>query len=336
MKKLIIEKVTPSLLNIKSFRSYLEQSSKNSFRIIYYHYISDEKQDYYFKNKGISTNQFRNQLNYFRKRFNIINIKEAIDMQSDGISLAGSMAISTDDGFKENYDIVAPILDEYKLSASMFIATNFIDNDDIMWRNKLVYLTNKFPTVKVLQEALLLSKQHLGNVVELNNIEDLMSWSLREWPIDKKDFFSTYLWEKFMPPVEEFLDLKKPYLSTSQIKDLDSSGFNICSHSCSHPDLSNVSWGQYKDEVINSVVKLKKITGQKQFPFSYPFGLRAPSHLESRLVEEFSSSISALLGIKNSNSNNTNTYKWERDLQEDSVNMAKFRFLIMPLLRKVI
>ena len=333
MKRAIIEKITPSLLGTNYIRRYLEESSKNSFRIIYYHFISDKKEDYYFKNKGISVSEFTEQLDYFKKRFNIIKLSDAVEMQAEGVSLDGSLAITTDDGFSENYHTIAPILDEHNLSASIFIATDFIDNKDLMWRNKLVYLINRFPKEKILKESALLSNSYFGKAIQINTINDLMSWSLKEWGIEDKDILSKYLWDKFMPPVEEFLESKKPYLSTTQIKDLHSSGFDICSHSCSHPDLSKASWDQYKDEVLNSILKLEQITGDERFSFSYPFGKRASLEFERRLTDDYEN-ISSMLGIINSNRNSKNPNSWERDLQEDSKSMAQFRFLILPIVRK--
>ena len=257
-------------------------------------------------------------------------------MRSQGLSLKGCLAITTDDGFKENYETIAPILDENNLTASFFIITNSIDNNELMWRNRIVYIVNKFPIERVLFEANKISKDFLQETIDLKTSDDLMQWSLARWEYEDNDLYSSLLWEKFMPKMNEFMEQMKPYLTTSQIKELSDSGFDIGSHSCSHPDLSKVSWNNYKDEVINSVIKLKEITNQEIISFSYPFGKRASDENESKLINRYPELISSLVGIRNRNENNINAYKWERDLQEDVAPVSRFRFLIMPHLRKIL
>ena len=77
-------------------------------------------------------------------------------------------------------------------------------------------------------------------------------------------------------------------------------------------------------------------TNQEIISFSYPFGKRASDENESKLINRYPELISSLVGIRNRNENNINAYKWERDLQEDVAPVSRFRFLIMPHLRKIL
>lgn len=62
------------------------------------------------------------------------------------------------------------------------------------------------------------------------------------------------------------------YLSNVQIKELSAAGFEIGSHTISHPDLSISTDSKMKNEVGESKISLEQITGKKAISFCYPSG----------------------------------------------------------------
>jgi peptidoglycan/xylan/chitin deacetylase (PgdA/CDA1 family)/glycosyltransferase involved in cell wall biosynthesis len=65
---------------------------------------------------------------------------------------------------------------------------------------------------------------------------------------------------------------KPGHLTTTQIKALASEGFEIGSHSLSHPKLTKVSAEQQSDEIRNSRSELADLTGTVPQTFAYPYG----------------------------------------------------------------
>ena len=152
--------------------------------------------------------------------------------------------------------------------------------------------------------------------------------------MELKDEYASVLWESLsLEPLEKFLDEHKPYMTLREIKELHDRGFDICSHSCSHPIFDRLDWKSFEREIVKSVRKINEITGKKKIPFSYPFGRRASQEFEARFVKKYKNKVGAILGIRNRNQNCHNPYMWERDLQEDSVVLSQFRFLLLPIMR---
>ncbi len=305
----------------------------SNLRIIYYHIVSNSPPNYYFKDKTISIEDFRKQLKYFKKRYSFISLDEAVNKIKNGDSLKGQIALTTDDGFVENYTIIAPILLEEKIPATFFLINNCIDNQDLMWRNKLVYIFNKLGHKKSGELILTFAKKH--NLPIPTNTENIIGWSERTFVMNEKEKLSSMLWEESnMEPLLQFLDEQKPYMTTKQIKELISGGFSIGAHTNTHPICSKLNYDTLEKEIIGSINGISKKIGVSPTHFSYPFKYRAKYEYEKKLIESNKYKVKSLIGVKNK-LNNRDPYSWERDLQEADPNIAAFRFFILPVIRKI-
>lgn len=82
---------------------------------------------------SMSTHSFDAYCRFFRRYFNVIPFSEMVSRLERGQSVAGTLAITFDDGYRDNAHAAAPILRQYQLPACFFIATDFIDTDIIPW-----------------------------------------------------------------------------------------------------------------------------------------------------------------------------------------------------------
>ncbi len=70
---------------------------------------------------------FKKQLEYLkRKKFNIIKLSDLIKKIKAGDDISNCVCITFDDGYKDNYDIVFPLIKKYSFPITIFIATSFI------------------------------------------------------------------------------------------------------------------------------------------------------------------------------------------------------------------
>ena len=74
---------------------------------------------------------FRRSLRILRNNFEFVTMREAIGFVRSAELPDGRFAtFSYDDGFRDNYDYIAPILDEQGARACFFVSTNFIECDE--------------------------------------------------------------------------------------------------------------------------------------------------------------------------------------------------------------
>jgi len=303
----------------------------DSLRIVYYHIVSKNNYPYYFDNKAISIDEFREQIIFFKKKFDVISMSEAIRLANNNDSLKKKLVITFDDGFIDNYNVAAPVLKELNCSATFYLIGNCIDNKDLMWRNKLLLISNV--------DSAILTKG-LKRVAEeyelsLDGYQNLMSWSSDAIPMHKKEEVVNSLWEYSMNiSVKEYLSRFKPYMTSQQILELDSQGFEFGIHSMSHPNFSRLTYKEFRDEILNSKKIIDGLVDKKVTTFTYPFGQKPSIAFEQRLLKENPDVIEIFFGTRNKLKNiPENLITWERDNMEHPFTIALSRFLLVSIIR---
>jgi len=319
------------ILKRENFLNTLLKYKDDSLRIVYYHQVSDENFEYYFENKAISPIEFEKQILFLKKKYEIISLKKAIELAENKKPLKNKLVITFDDGFFTNYTIVKPILTKHNVDATFFLIGSCIDNKNLMWRNKLLVL-NKFLNQQTVDNAIKkynLSKKHLKR--------GLLDWSFFSFPMDKKEEIVNYLWQETMDiSIENYLLENQPYLTSIQIKEMSSVGFEFGSHSLTHPIFSKLTYEELDIEVSQSIEIIEKITHKKVISFSYPFGKRANQEFEERFFLK-SRLLKTFLGTRNRLINYPkNISNWERDNLEFSYNIAVSRFSLLSIVRNLL
>ena len=124
---------------------FLQRIANVNPLIVNYHVVSDQqlphiKHLYHYRN--IRT--FIEDLYVLKKHYYPIGLYEFLDHIKNNIELPkNSVLITFDDGFRQIYDIAAPILLENKMTATIFLTKNFVDNKELGFDNKLSLLIER-------------------------------------------------------------------------------------------------------------------------------------------------------------------------------------------------
>ncbi|NBC08567.1 MAG: polysaccharide deacetylase family protein [Bacteroidetes bacterium] len=307
---------------------------KSGLRIVYYHKVGREDKPYYFQGKGVAIQDLKKQLRFLRKYFTFIDLADALARWETGASLNGYFTITTDDGFRENYTLLAPVLLEHKLSATLFIISNCVDNADLMWRNKLIAITRATTPAQQRELAAACAKHFTVHAPKPG--EGLLRWSTRAWEMSWKEDAANWLWkEAGMQELSSFLEEHKPYLSSEQLLELKEAGFGFGLHSQTHPYFSKLTFNEMAQEIQGCANFLKKKLDIDCHLFSYPFGYRAAGEVEQAFISTYSDEVKMLLGIKSRLGNEASPMFWERDLMELQYFQSMARFTLVPFARKL-
>lgn len=103
------------------------KTNKKGLTILTYHSISNKIEP----DETVSPEEFERQLQYIiKKNYKVLSLEEAIKyLQTDFEKVAGTIVITFDDGYRDNYYNAYPLLKKYNLPATIFLISDFIKNN---------------------------------------------------------------------------------------------------------------------------------------------------------------------------------------------------------------
>ncbi len=97
---------------------------------------------------AVSPENFDSHLTILKKHFQVVSLEEMITNLKKLPLGRRMVAITFDDGFKDNFDNAAPVLQKHKLPTTFFIATGLIGTNNMFWWDALLHIflaTEKLP-----------------------------------------------------------------------------------------------------------------------------------------------------------------------------------------------
>jgi len=204
-----------------------------------------------------------------------LSMDEVCDYLKDGSDFpANSYAVTFDDGFENNISIAAPILEELKIPATIYITTDFIDSNTMSWADRLDYMIDQTREKTMILpwedsaipirenaekiEALKLMRAYIKSTPGLN-LEQLINEiavTLKTEPVSNSD---------------DPLDLKMSWEQVRQA--VNNELLIIGGHSHTHPILSFLDDSELEYEIQTSVEMMYEKGRVKPDHYSYPEGL---------------------------------------------------------------
>lgn len=79
--------------------------------------------------------EFADVCDFLSRTFRVVPLSQQLD-ELGGKESGGTLSITFDDGYRDNFENAAPILERFGLPATFFVATGFIGSDDVAWWDK--------------------------------------------------------------------------------------------------------------------------------------------------------------------------------------------------------
>jgi len=247
--------------------STIEKLTQTNLTIPYYHMVSDDEKlhiKHLYKHKNIE--QFKDDLDFFLKRYSSISLFDVLEFLQDARSLSNRPLLLTfDDGFGEMSEVVAPILVQKGIPATFFVNSAFIDNKGLCYQHKASVL------VEYLQRpSPRLEKEIRGVLVKSNmQFRDIKEGilSVRYQQQDLLDRIACLMDIDF----NDYLLIHRPYLTSDQIERLIRDGFSIGAHSIDHPPYPSLSLKDQLFQTLESVRTIRQRFGLDYGAFAFPY-----------------------------------------------------------------
>ena len=77
----------------------------------------------------VTTRLFQRHLEFFRRHFRVVPLRDIVQKLERGQRLNRELAITFDDGYRDNFETAAPVLEKLSLPATFFVVTQWIGTD---------------------------------------------------------------------------------------------------------------------------------------------------------------------------------------------------------------
>lgn len=206
----------------------------------FYHLVKDGEHPFQYNYRFPSVSRFKKDLDFLLTHFEPISLEELYK----GHNLRNTFHLSFDDGLRECYEVIAPILKEKGVPATFFVNPAFVDNHDLFHRYKAAVLHQFF------------AKQGVASDLQ-NTYADLLS-------LDQMAEDVGLDWEAY-------LQRESPYMSLEQLHALEKDGFTVGAHSWDHPEFWLLDEEHQLDEIRESMEWLTANFSPAVKAFAFPF-----------------------------------------------------------------
>lgn len=263
--------------------------------VVNYHYVNDRCDDFHQNIKKTNTSQFKRQVEFLMEKYQIIcpTMLERFFYQRE--KLPDNFCVLTfDDGLKDHYANVFPILKNYNIKACFAVPTAIFEKEEILLAHKNHILLAKLGEEQLVAEINkklenffpeLLEKYKIKNskmenvsepeLLRIKYMRDSiltanLKYLLATMPTAVKtkilnDVFKDYF-------TNESKLFQEFYLNREEIKEMVSAGMVFAGHGCGHVNLSSIDRHEQEKEINLSREIFKREFGFDLENFSYPYG----------------------------------------------------------------
>jgi peptidoglycan/xylan/chitin deacetylase (PgdA/CDA1 family) len=211
---------------------------------------------------GLPVSIVEKNLSFLANRYHFVLPQELQDKK-----IQGKMAILTvDDGHREVYSTLYPIIQSLKIPMVICISTDFFLRNQWLWQDKIRWIF-EHPGISQKSQSFSLHENNPVNQASVKQYLKNLSPILRNELIDSLanhcglDIPAT--------PVEGFRPVKTGEVTTM----LESGAVELASHTVTHPILMHLSNDSLEYELQHSKKELEDFSGHRVHSFCYPNGL---------------------------------------------------------------
>jgi peptidoglycan/xylan/chitin deacetylase (PgdA/CDA1 family) len=242
---------------------------KNGAIIFYGHRVTDDDEGCL---QGLRPSWLAEQLDYLSRHYHFISLSKLIDYYERRESIPPNSVIMTfDDGFRDNFTNAYPILQQYHVPATVFLATGCVSSGDLPWPQQVGCLFQKTKVDRLCHVTTQKIPVMLKSPRDRNTARAAVMEALGPMPRVER--------ERSVAELSDLLHVEIPrdrMLTWEQVKTMQNGGIEFGAHSFSHPWMPLLSLEEARWEMEASLQDIQRHCGGIRPPFAFPAGLRTP------------------------------------------------------------
>ena len=212
-------------------------------------------------------------INHLTTKFDIVPLEDYLNQPGAFSSKKGIATILFDDGYKDNIEFAAPILKKFNCPASFYVVTDCINRNIPTWT---YIIDDLFQNTK---------KDHIGLDYEfvpekfkklffsINGNPNPELKKFKPWLKQLSNFQRLEILSSVTEQCDDVPVSKNKMMSWDDVRQLDSAGFTIGSHTHTHPMLASLqNESEITAELQLSASIINQELSKKPLTISYPIG----------------------------------------------------------------
>ena len=248
--------------------------------VLNYHRIGDPASS--FLDHGVfsaTPEAFEAHVRHLARRTQVIRLEDLPACLARG--RGRRVAVTFDDGYRDNYEHALPVLRRYGVHATFFLTTGFLDGPALAWWDETAWImrratVDQVPPLDHLPEGLDLR----GPDARERAIETIAE-TYKRLPAEQAEALMVRLRDRARAPEHSG---PSPWMSWDMAREIRDAGMGIGGHTVHHPVLANVDDARLASELGGCAERLRDELGVDMRMFAYPVG--RPESYDARAVEQ--------------------------------------------------
>lgn len=238
---------------------------KNGATILCGHRVADDDEGCL---QGLRPSWLAEHLDYLSRYYHFLSLSKLLECYERHQSIPpNSVVITFDDGFRDNFTNAYPILQQYHVPATVFLATGCVSSGDLPWPQQVGYMFQKTKVDKVSHVTTKEIPMPLKSLRDRNAARTSVREVLGRMPRVER--------ERSVAELSELLQVDIPrdrMLTWDQVKAMQNGGIEFGAHSFSHPWMALLSSEEARWEMEVSLRDIQHHCGITRPSFVFPAG----------------------------------------------------------------
>jgi peptidoglycan/xylan/chitin deacetylase (PgdA/CDA1 family) len=244
---------------------FIKKRRERSCQILAYHRVNDEN-DLFFP--GLPTSQFARQMEVLAERFTLCSVDRLLQGIHSGDLPEHAVAVTFDDGYRDNYANAFPILKRYSVPATIFLTTGVIGCRKTLWHDRVfaILRQTRVPELSSFGPENTLSFRSLADKLQSQRQILKYLWSL---DAEARDLAIAELCHRLDVHDTEGDALM---LSWEEVSEMSRDGIQFGAHTVNHPVLARLRPEEARQEIFGSKRAIETVLNTAVTSFAYPIG----------------------------------------------------------------
>ena len=232
--------------------------------VLTYHRVLDEPDP--LRSGDVTAAEFESHVRMIAGYFHAMTFGDAATALADGGFPSNCVAITFDDGYRDNHDTALPILKKYGVPATFFVSTGFLA-DGVMWNDVVIESVRARIGDSIDLAAVGGERAALATAEDAAALLRKILPEIKRLPLQERQEAVTNLSQ-----AAGYVRESRVMMTADEVREMHRSGMEIGAHTISHPILKSLPDDAARREIEDSKRTLEEITDGSVTSFAYPNG----------------------------------------------------------------